>query len=768
MTPVEPDTPACRRWAVTVRGVVQGVGFRPFVFQLARAERLAGWVVNEADAVRLELQGSTVAFERFLERLRQQAPPQSRIESVETREVPVLSPPESLAGFQIRHSSLASAPRPAIPADLASCPECLREICDPSERRHGYPFTNCTNCGPRWSIITALPYDRARTSMAEFSLCPACAAEYGDPADRRFHAQPMACPACGPKLTLLDADGARLADTGEALALAAHAVLAGEILALKGLGGFQLLVDAASERAVARLRQRKQRPHKPLAVMFPTLDSLRQACAVSPSEELALAGHQAPILLVRRRDFDGESGIAAGVAPGNPYLGAMLPYTPLHHLLLARLGRPVVCTSGNLAEEPMATTTADALERLGRIADRFLTHDRPIVRPVDDSVARSGPLGLQLLRRARGFAPLPIRLGFSAPTILAVGGHLKNTVALSLGEHVVCGPHIGDLDNAASVEVHRRAITDLVDFFAVTPEAVACDLHPDYASTRHAERLAAEWDVPLIRVQHHHAHVASCLAEHRLTGPSLGCSWDGTGYGLDGTVWGGEFLLCDGAGFSRTAHLRAFSLPGGDLAAREPRRAALGLLFEILGDEAASWAGRWFSPAELQPLLTALRRPKLFPRTTSLGRLFDAVAALCGLQERVSFEGQAAMALEFAADPAECSAYPLPLSQTQPAVADWEPLVREVLRDLQHAVPLGSIAARFHNALAELAVAVARWVDCRQVVLTGGCFQNAWLTWRVRERLLAEGCNVYIQREVPPGDGGLALGQLWVAAKRLS
>lgn len=775
---------AARRIAVTVRGVVQGVGFRPFVYHAARAEGLSGWVRNDAGAVQIEVQGSAAALDRFLETLRTRPPPQARIEAVEVGQIashPASGPGES---FQIRRSGTALAPRPTIPADLATCAECQREIRDPQQRRYRYPFTNCTHCGPRWSIIVALPYDRPRTSLRDFALCADCRGEYEDPADRRFHAQPIACPACGPQLELLDVDGRQRATGGPALEAAVQAVRAGQILALQGLGGFQLLVDATQDAAVARLRTRKRRPHKPLAVLIPTLDDVRRYCHVTADEAAALVSAPAPIVLLRRRrcQTGAGDGIADAVAPGNPYLGVFLPYTPLHHLLADALGRPLVCTSGNRSEEPMAITTADALARLGDIADLLLTHNRPIVRPVDDSVARVTAAGLQILRRARGYAPLPIRLAAPGPTIIAVGGHLKNTVALGMGTDVILSPHIGDLDNALSVAVHRRAIDDLVQFFAVTPDAVVCDLHPDYASTRHAEQLAARWDVPLIRVQHHHGHVAAAMAEHQLDGPVLGLSWDGTGYGPDGTVWGGELLRCAGAGFERLAHLRTFPLPGGDQAAREPRRAALGLLFEVLGDAAAEWVAPWFTPAELRTLLAALRRPRLFPRTSSLGRLFDAVAALCGLPwsadaedgpdslcspARVSFEGQAAMALEFAADPAVPDAYPLPPSEGTPAVADWEPLLRAVIADRRRGRPVAEIAARFHNALADLAVSAARRAGCRQVVLTGGCFQNALLSDRVRERLSDAGHSVYIQQQVPPGDGGLALGQVWVAARTL-
>ena len=770
-----------RRLAIAVRGVVQGVGFRPFVYNTARSLGLPGWVQNQAEQVRIEVQGGPAELESFLAALRTAHPPQARIDSIEVEEAACEEGTPAL--FQILPSLDRGRPRPTIPADLATCAECLEEIRTPGERRNRYPFTNCTNCGPRWSIIEQLPYDRPRTSMARFRMCPECEAEYGNPADRRFHAQPIACPRCGPALQWLDSHGGETAAGDEAMERAIEAILAGRVLALKGLGGFQLVVDATNPEAVELLRQRKRRPAKPFALMLPSLDEVRRRCEVSDDEARALASHQAPILLLaRRHDCDEEKirgdridDVAEAVAPGNPYLGVMLPYTPLHHLLMAGVKRPIVCTSGNLSEEPMAITGEEAIERLGSIADEFLLHDRPIVRPVDDSVGRITPGGLQLLRRARGYAPLPIDLGFEGPTVLAVGGHLKNTVALSLGSQAILSPHVGDLDNVPSVAVHRRTIGDLVDFFRVVPEVVACDLHPDYASTREAERLAAEWDVPLVRVQHHHAHVAACMAEHHLEGPVLGLAWDGTGYGADdgqrgATVWGGEALECEGADFQRVAHLRHFSLPGGDRAVRQPRRSALGLLFEVYREGAAQYCTEWFTRSELDTLLAALTRSVRCPRTSSMGRLFDAVAAVCGLPPVISFEGQAAMALEFAADREHQDAYPLPLlhngSDGTPAVADWEPLACAVLEDRKAGLSVGWISARFHNALADLAVAIARQSGCSQVALTGGCFQNALLSERVRARLSQSGFNVYTHREVPPGDGGIALGQLIIAARR--
>jgi len=729
-------------------------------------------VLNEADMVRLEVQGDQGAINDFVESLRNAHPPQAQIDEIAIREVPCEK--DNTATFEIRTSADASSPRPTIPADLATCEQCLAEIRDPMERRYRYPFTNCTNCGPRWSIIEQLPYDRPRTSMGGFKMCPDCTKEYENPADRRFHAQPIACPKCGPQLELLDSSGTYIAQGEEAITLAAAMVLEGCVLAMKGLGGFQLVADATSTDAVARLRERKHRPDRPFALMIATLDEARRYCEVSEEEGRMLSSHRAPIVLLRKltsiaaSDLEKIPAIVEGIAPGNPYLGVMLSYTPLHYLLMAAVGRPIVCTSGNLSEDPMAISNDEAIARLGSIADVFLTHNRPIVRPVDDSIVRLGPCGIQVMRRARGFAPLPIHLKIAAPTILAVGGHLKNTVALCLGNSVVVSPHIGDLDNLLSVQVFQHVIEDLVNFFAVKPDVVACDLHPDYASTREAESLADKWGVPLVRVQHHHAHVAAAMAEHALEGPVLGLAWDGTGYSSDGTIWGGEALRCEGAEFTRAAHLRMFSLPGGDKAMHEPRRSALGLLYEILGEEAGRFAAGWFKTDESETLMRMLARRINCPRTSSLGRLFDAIAALCGLSTVISFEGQAAMALEFLADKSEQTAYPIPLhyDENQILIADWEPMLRVILADLVRKLPVGIISARFHNALVELAVEIAQSIKINKIVLSGGCFQNALLTERVYNRLHTAGFSVYPHKETPPGDGGIALGQIYVAALR--
>ncbi|MCC6552990.1 MAG: carbamoyltransferase HypF [Polyangiaceae bacterium] len=799
------------RLAVRVTGVVQGVGFRPAVYRAARALGLAGWVRNEGDGVAIEIDGQDPALRQFIDALPRAAPPPARVDDIRVEDLPAAEPASAPASFRIIDSALAAGPRPTLSADLAVCADCLAEIEDPGARRFGYPFTNCTRCGPRLSIALALPYDRPRTTMQGFAMCPACAAEYHDPADRRFHAQPIACPACGPRARLVGPRGAALAEAAAATLAAAELVRGGGVLALKGLGGYQLLCDATSPAAVRRLRDRKAREEKPFAVMLPSIEMARAACALDPAEEAALRSPEAPILLVRRRP-GAAVAIAPEVAPGNPYLGVLLPTTPLHRLLLDRVARPIVCTSGNLSDEPMCTGDADALDRLGSIADAFLAHDRPIARPVDDSVARSGPAGLLLLRRARGFAPLPIPLAAGGPTVLALGAHQKSAITLALGAQAFIGQHLGDLHTLGAVRLLERAAADLVELAQARPDLVACDLHPDYASTRLAERLASEWRVPLIRVQHHHAHVAACAAEHRVQGPVLGIAWDGAGLGEDGLIWGGEALVIDirgsgsppapsapsaidirgsapnpdGARFTRIAHLRPFPLPGGERAAREPRRAALGVLTEMLGPAAAADIARpWFRPAELGPLTTLLSRPGACARTTSAGRLFDAVAAVTGLRSQAGFEAQAAMAVEFAADRAGPEPpYPFPLVDGpagSPAIADWGPTLGALLDDRRRGVDPDVIAARFHASLADLIerIAIRAWGSGAQgalrpgapnvkprVALTGGCFQNLRLLEGARARLLARGFDVLTPRLVPPNDGGLSLGQAAVARAR--
>lgn len=774
-----PDPSLRERRRLRLRGAVQGVGFRPFVHRLAKELGLGGEVVNDPGGVSLEVEGPPAALAEFERRLLRDKPPASTPEIVARARVT----PRGQVAFAIRASLGVGPPTAILLPDLATCADCARELTDPADRRYGYPFTNCTRCGPRFSIIERLPYDRPHTTMSGFAMCPRCAAEYADPEDRRFHAQPNACPDCGPSLTLLERSGSPLARGGEALAEAAALIRDGGILALHGLGGFHLVVDARSAAAVHELRARKARWEKPLAVMAPSLAAAEELCLVDAAARALLTGPEAPIVLLPRRP---GAALAAEVAPDNPLLGVMLPYAPLHRLLLEALGFPVVATSGNASEEPICTAPAEALARLGHLADRFLVHDRPIARQVDDSVVAIVAGAPQLVRRSRGFAPRPLRLAGPAPSVLAVGPHLKNTVTLIVGDEAFLSQHVGDLGNAVAADAHARVVQDFLALYAAAPVAVAHDLHPDYASTAWllaaraagARPGAPEWQARLaaarpIAVQHHHAHLAACLAEHRHEGPALGVTWDGAGLGPDGTLWGGEFLLGDARGYRRLVHLRPFRLPGGDAAALEPRRSALAVLHAAGLLERAARLGAAplaaFSDAERTVLEGMLERGLNSPVTTSAGRLFDAVAALVGGRPRVRFEGQAAMTLEFAALGAagEPGAYPCPLvagPPDEPALLDWGPLLEATLGDLEHGAAPATIAARFHEGLAAAVVTAAHHVGAATVALTGGCFQNRCLTERANVLLTKAGFRVLLHREVPANDGGVSLGQAVIAA----
>jgi hydrogenase maturation protein HypF len=808
------ETPAPRlpaqRLRIALRGAVQGVGFRPFVYRLATELRLAGWVNNSTHGVLLEVEGEASLLEQFRFRLEAEKPPRTLIQNLEASWLDLAG----YRGFEIRPSYYGGAKTALVLPDIATCPDCLREIFDPDNRRSGYPFTNCTHCGPRFSIIEALPYDRANTSMKHFRMCPACQAEYDDPRDRRFHAQPNACPACGPELELWDRKGhtifggrhrrenvpdsspeknhpSSLPCGHQALVGAAEAIRQKQIVAVKGLGGFHLMVDSRSDSAVTRLRELKHREEKPFALMFPSLESVKQACQVSGLEECLLRSAEAPMVLLRRKPSaicHLPFAISTSVAPANPYLGVMLPHTPLHHLLLAALGFPVVATSGNLSDEPICTDEHEALARLGGIADLFLVHNRPIVRQVDDSIARI-VLGRELvLRRGRGYAPLPVQLR-SVPAddapVLAVGAHLKNSVALSVGNQIFISQHVGDLETELALAAFRRVVGDLQQLYGARPAIVAADAHPDYLSSKFARESGA----PVVNVQHHYAHVLSCMAENELAPPVLGVAWDGAGYGLDGTIWGGEFLMISKTFFQRAGHLRPFRLPGGDKAAREPRRAALGLLYEMFGEAVFAMnelapVGA-FSTAELKTLATMQSANVNTPVTSSVGRLFDAVAALIGLRQATRFEGQAAMDLEFVLEGvATDEVYALPMADGQwpmgktawtnnpsticqlPSafLLDWSPMIHQIIADLKLGVSAGEISAKFHNTLVEAIVVIARHVGEPRVALTGGCFQNKYLLERAVQGLQAAGFRPYWHQRVPPNDGGIALGQAVAAA----
>src|SRR5215218_3488855 len=755
------------RARVRVEGIVQGVGFRPFVHALAGRLGLAGLVGNDAGGVFVEVEGAAETVERFLQALAAEAPPLAVIERVTATPLA----PTGAEGFAIAPSRAGGERQALVSPDTATCADCLAELADPADRRFRYPFINCTNCGPRFTIVRDVPYDRPATTMAGFAMCPDCACEYHDPADRRFHAQPVCCPACGPSLALVARDGRPAA--GEPLATAAARLREGAVVAVKGLGGYHLAADAAGEPAVAALRARKHREDKPFAVMVADLDGARALCEVDAAEEAMLAGPRRPIVLLRRRP-DAGGRVAASVAPQNRSLGVMLPYTPLHHLLLATVGRPIVLTSGNVSDEPIAYEDGEALERLGGIADWFLVHDRPIHMRADDSVVRSFG-GRELpLRRSRGFAPQPLGLPWPFPRhVLACGAELKHTFCLAKDGHAFVSHHIGDLENYETFRSFTEGVEHFRRLFAVSPEVVAHDLHPEYLSTKYALELEG---VELEGVQHHHAHVAACLAEHGEPGPAIGAIFDGTGYGGDGTVWGGELLFGDLEGFERVGSLVPVPMPGGEAAIRQPRRMACAWLAASLGTRAALpetlrqhvTGTAWEQVAELG------RTGLASPPTTSAGRLFDAVAALCGVRAEVNFEGQAAMELEGALDPGEERAYPLPVQDVPggPLVLDARATIRAVAADVDRGVEVGEVAARFHNALAaataEACVAAASRHGTDTVVLSGGVFQNRRLLERTASLLLDARLRVLVPELLPPNDGGVAYGQLAVTAARLA
>ncbi len=743
------------RWRLSVGGQVQGVGFRPFVYRLAVELGLAGWVINAANGAVIEAQGESDQLERFIRRLCAELPLHARIDRLDRQIVP---PQTDSQAFAIHDSDGGGAITALMLPDLAVCSDCLRELRDPNDRRHCYPFINCTHCGARYSIIEALPYDRPKTTMRAFEMCAACRAEYDNPLDRRFHAQPIACPDCGPQLALWDAAGQMLAQRDDALRMAEEAIRQGMIVALKGMGGFQLLVDARDDAAVKRLRDRKHRPDKPLAVMFPTLDDLERACEVSQLERDLLLSSAAPIVLLRQK----LNNIAPSVAPGLPYLGAFLPYTPLHHLLLDDLGFPVVATSGNRSGEPICIDEREALSALGGIADIFLVHDRPIARPVDDSVAMVAVDGMVMLRRARGYAPEPVELA-GADSVIAFGAQQKNTVAFAHRGRVFISQHLGEMDSAAGSALCRRTIAEWTRLYDLHPEQAVCDLHPDYRTTRLAEASG----LPVLRVQHHSAHVLAVMAEHGLSAPALGIAWDGTGYGADGTIWGGEWLHVTETAVTRFAHLRPFPLPGGDKAAYEPRRCALGALYAIYGHNLP--IDRLdFTTSERDLLLSALERGINAPLTSSVGRLFDAAAALLGLIQRCTFEGQAAMLLEAAADGVETEErYPFRVTP----VTNSNGTTRYMIEWTDMIAALGAepdvrlAAAKFHNTLIAILTVIAQRGGERKIILSGGCFQNRRLLEGAVKALRAAGLTPYWASRIPPNDGGIALGQIAAAVR---
>ncbi|MCP3770261.1 carbamoyltransferase HypF [Streptomyces sp. MAR25Y5] len=780
-------TAAVRRARVVVRGVVQGVGFRPFVYGLATGLRLTGHVTNTGDGVVVEVEGPTAAVDLFCSRLLPDAPPLAVVESVETTGITAVAD----SGFRIVPSRADGPTRTLVPPDTATCDDCLAELGDPADRRHRHPFVTCTHCGPRFTIVTGLPYDREHTTMARFPLCPDCAREYHDPADRRFHAQPVACPSCGPRLRLVLGPGVTAPPGDDPVAGARSLLAAGAVLAVKGLGGYHLACDATRPEAVALLRRRKARGDKPFALMAARPRDVEHLVHMSAAERELLTGRVRPVVLMRRRT--GGRGAsrtlvpADAVAPGSPDLGVMLPYTPVHHLLLeaadaaADAGAPrlLVMTSGNVSGEPIVTDEEDALERLAPLADAWLTHDRPIHVPCDDSVVRVCDGEPLVLRRSRGYAPLPVTLPVPVVPALAVGGDLKNAFCLARGDKAWLSAHVGDMDDLATQRAFGRAERQLESVTGVRPTVLVTDGHPGYRSGAWARRHAG--GRPVVRVQHHHAHIAAVLAEHGVPAGDrvIGVACDGTGYGDDGAVWGGEFLVADYDGFQRFAHLAYVPLPGGDAAVRRPYRMALAHLHAagIAADPGLPCTVAC-PPAELAVLETQLARGLNCVPTSSMGRLFDAVASLAGVRQHAGYEAQAAVELEAAAvaagDVAEDPRYAFRLEVPSapgaaPLTAAPGPLLAAVAEDVRRGVPVGVIAARFHLAVARLVrtvCAAARGATgLRTVALTGGVFSNTLLSTACARTLRADGFTVLRHREVPPNDGGLALGQMVVGAR---
>jgi len=768
---------ATRRLRLRLAGQVQGVGFRPYAYRLARSMGLTGHVSNDAAGATIEVQGRPRELERFAERLPAELPPLAEVRRCRREAIPTVS---GETGFAIRPSTGGEMTDAEVTVDTATCPACLAELSDPADRRYRYPFINCTNCGPRYSIIRRVPYDRPNTTMAEFAMCGYCGGQYTDPSDRRFHAQPIACPACGPSCWLTDAAGRQVL-CDDPIAHAAGMLAEGRIVAVKGLGGFHLACRADDASVVARVRQRKDRDDKPFALMVRDVEQARRVCEVDAGAEAVLTGPLRPILLLPRRP---DAPVAEAVAPRLDTLGLMLPYTPLHHLLLARGLPPLVMTSGNVSDEPLVTENDDAIARLGRIADAMLLHNRRIERGLDDSVAQWRSGGPVVLRRARGYAPRPLPVTLPPPeagrpaTVLAVGAELKSAVCFCRAGRALLSEHVGDLTDGRTYRRFMRTVDDLEALFDLVPDVLAADMHPSYLSTDYARRraagqLAGRPPVGLVRVQHHHAHVVSCLAEHGRTDEVIGIACDGAGYGTDGATWGCEVLRASAAEFERLGHLRCFPLAGGDAAAVETARPAMALLMETFGvgpTRLPAITGDLAAPEVLDRLIEQLTAGVNCPPTSSLGRLFDAVAALCGVARENRYEGEAPMLLEAAAAIGVEETYPFALTDETPFRIDVRPTIEAVVAEVEGGTAAGTVSARFHNTVAAFLAAAAErargLTGLGTAALSGGCFANRYLSARLEGLLRAAGFEVLAHLQIPCNDGGVALGQAVIAAHR--
>jgi hydrogenase maturation protein HypF len=752
------------RRSIAIHGMVQGVGFRPFVHGLASRLGLGGSVRNDAGSVVVEVEGEIQNLEQFLRALETSSPTLARIDRINWH----AEKPRGQRGFKIEPSSAGGSQEISICPDIATCVDCLKELFDRQNRRYRYPFTNCVNCGPRLTIIQGAPYDRQRTTMAGFAMCPACRREYEDPLDRRFHAQPIACADCGPRLMLLDAEGERM-DCDHPLGLAADALRGGKIVAIKGLGGFHLACNASDDSAGAELRRRKHRDEKPFAVMVRDLEAASALCEISQVEAQILQSQARPVVILRRR---ADCGLPDDIAPGNPDLGVMLPYTPLHHLLLEDLGdMTLVMTSGNRSDEPIAYEDDDAASRLAGIADLFLTHNRPIHVRCDDSVVKVIGESQSPIRRSRGYAPGSLRLPIGcAEPMLAVGGQLKATFALGRGDQAIVSHHLGDLDHLEAFRAFERDIALYQRSFSIEPGIIVHDLHPDYASTRYALRRCDEQQLRRVAVQHHHAHMASCMAEHGLNEPVIGVCFDGTGFGTDGNIWGGEFLVGDYREFRRAAHLRYVGMPGGDAVVKSPWRMAVAHLADADWTDETPLFQR-IPQAALRTTRAILQKRFNSPLTSSVGRLFDAVAALAGVRDSVSFEGQAAIELEFlAATSTDDGNYPFEIDASTEILVDTRPLIRAIASDVRKGCEPRTIARRFHSTLAkiveEVCLRIRAGTGVDAVVLSGGVFMNSLLAKECQKMLCKANFRVYRHERIPANDGGLSFGQLAIAAKR--
>ena len=757
------------RLSIKVKGIVQGVGFRPFVYNLAHKYELSGWVCNSSAGVEIEVEGNAHSLKEFVSEITANPPVLAHIEKVEAQDNLSL---QGYSRFEIRKSIREDGQFVPVSPDISVCEDCLKELFGPADRRYLYPFINCTNCGPRFTIIKDVPYDRDKTTMSEFTMCLPCKTEYEDPLNRRFHAQPNACPKCGPEISLFDCNGKRV-DCQDIVNEAAHLILQGFIVAIKGIGGYHLACDATNTEAVARLRGRKYREDKPFALMVEGIEEIKAFCYLEKEEESLLLDHKRPIVLLKKRED--SNLISEEAAPGNRYLGVMLPYSPLHYLILKEVKGPLVMTSGNISDEPIAYHDSEAILRLGRIADYFLLHNREIHQRTDDTVARIFDGAPMMIRRSRGYVPLSITLPLSGGEVLACGGQLKNTFCLTRGNRAFLSHHIGDLDNLETLSSFEEGIEYFKRLFHLRPKVTCYDLHPDYLSTRYA--LAQEGEK--VGVQHHHAHLASCLGENGVTDRVIGVIFDGSGYGEDGRIWGGEFLVGDFSSFERMAHLEYVPMAGGEKAIKEPYRMAFAYLLESFSDDAFevihSLNLRW-DIERLHIFKQIIERGINSPMTSSMGRLFDAVSAILGVKERINHEGQAAVELEMIASHGEEGEYPVGVQNFEPCPSlpltiRVQGIIRGIIDDLIAGTEKGIISARFHNTISTIIIEVCRWIRektaLNMVALSGGVFQNVMLLNLSVDRLKKNGFLVLTHHDVPPNDGGISLGQALVALKKL-